>query len=101
MGSLKDVVHEAMSGYAVKGLNGYSELTMNAEQSLFTIVSTAIVKGKRTTTTSLIARVDNNQVFIDRDINNKPLIDALVQLGVPRTQIVLTNADEPVPETHK
>ena len=101
MGSLKEVLRDAMTDYAVKGLNGYSELTMNTDQSLFTVVSTAVVKGKRTTTTSLIARIDNNQVFIDYDINNKPLVDALVQIGVPRTQIILSYADEPVPETRK
>jgi hypothetical protein len=99
MGSLKDTVREVMSGYAVKGLNGYSVLTMDTDQSVFTIVSTAIVKGKQMTTTSLIARITNNQVFIDHDINNKPLVDALVQAGIPRTQIILAYADEPVPET--
>ena len=99
MDSLKDMVRDVVSGYAVKGLNGYSVLTMDADQSLFTVVSTAIVKGKRMTTTSLIARVANNQVFIDHDINNKPLVDALVQAGIPRKQITLTYADEPVPET--
>ncbi len=99
MGSLADSVREVMSGYAIRGLNGYSTLTMDADQSLLTIVSTALVKGKRTTTTSLIVRIDNNQVFIDHDINNKPLVDALVQAGIPRTQIILTYLGEPIPES--
>ena len=38
-------------------------------------------------------------IIIDRDINNKPLIDALVQAGVPRTQIILAYMGEPVPES--
>ena|SRR5689334_10014020 len=97
MGSLKDSVLRAMSGYAVEGLNGYSVLTMSADQSVLTIVSTATVEGKRMTTTSLIVRIDNDHVFIDHDINNKPLVDALVQAGIPRGKIVLAYSDEPIP----
>ena len=86
-----------MSGYAVKGLNGFSVLTMSADQSVLTIVSTATVKGKRMTTTSLIVRIDDDQVFIDHDINNKPLLEALVEAGIPHDKIVLTDAREPIP----
>jgi hypothetical protein len=99
MDSLKELVHKAMSKYAVKGLNGYSVLTMDADQSFMAIVSTAIVNGKRISSTSLIARIENNQVIIEQDINNKPLVDALVQAGIPRSQIILAYADEPEPET--
>ncbi len=101
MGSLKDVVLEVMSGYAVKGMNGFSVLTASADQSTFTIVSTAIVKGKRMTTTSLIARIENEQIFVEHDINNKPLVDALVQAGIPHEKIVLAYAGEPVTEVSR
>jgi hypothetical protein len=97
MGSLKDIVVQVMSGYAVKGLNGFSVLTMSADQSVLTIVSTANVKGKQMTTTSLIVRIDDNHVFIDHDINNKPLVDALIAVGIPRDQIVLNYVDESIP----
>ncbi|MBX3080898.1 MAG: XisI protein [Anaerolineae bacterium] len=99
MDSLKEIVLEAMSGYAVKGLNGFSVLTMSADHSVFTIISTATVKGKRTTTASLIVHLDNEHIFIDHDINNKPLVDALVQAGIPRQSIILAYAGEPVPES--
>lgn len=97
MGWLKVTVLKVMSGYAVKGLNGFSVLTMSADQSILTIVSIAIVKGKRMTTTSLIVRIDNDQVFIEHDINNKPLVDALVEAGIPHSKIILTYADESIP----
>jgi hypothetical protein len=32
-------------------------------------------------------------------MNNKPLIDALVQAGIPRAQIILAYAGENAPET--
>jgi len=97
VGSLKDIVVEAMSGYAVKGLNGSSVLTMSADQGVLAIISTALVKEQHTVTASLIVRVENDRVFIDHDINTKPLVDALVQAGIPRSQISL--AGEPSPET--
>lgn len=99
MDSLKHTLKEVMAGYAVKGLNGYSVLTMSADQSVLTIVSTANVKGKRLTTTSLIATVENEQILVEHDINSEPLVDALVQAGIPRSQIILAYAGEPVPES--
>jgi hypothetical protein len=93
---LKNVVQKIMSGYAVEGLNGFSVLTSSADGSLWTIVSTAIVNGKRLTTTSLIARIENDRVFIDHDINNKPLVDALVEAGVSRENIILTYINDQV-----
>jgi len=97
MDSLKDVVREVMSSYAVKGLNGFSVLTMSADQSVFTIVSTALIKGKQMTTTSLIVRIENDYVFIEHDINNKPLSEALVEAGIPHQKLILAYAGELLP----
>jgi hypothetical protein len=97
--SLKETVIAVMSGYAVKGLNGFSVLTMSADQSILTVVSTAVVKGKRMMTVSLIARIDGDHVYIDHDINNKPLVDALIEAGIPQNKITLTYTGEPVSVT--
>jgi|SRR5712691_2060297 len=99
MDSLKEIVREAMAGYAVKGLNGYSVLATTPDQSFLTVVSVANVKGQHLTTTSLIVHIDADKVIIEHDINNKPLVDALIQAGIPRKQIILAYAGEPVPET--
>jgi hypothetical protein len=99
MGSLKEIVADAMAGYAVKGLNGYSVLTSTPDQRFLTIVSVADVKGLHLTTTSLIAHIEADQVIIEHDINNKPLVDALLQVGIPREKIILAYAGEPVPAT--
>ena len=98
MASLKDTVVEAMSGYAVKGLNGYSVLTTSPERDFLAVVSVANVRGQHVTTTSLIVHVQADKVIIECDINNKPLVDALIQAGIPRSQIILAYAGEPVPE---
>jgi hypothetical protein len=98
MATLKEIVQAAMAGYAVKGLNGYNVLTATPAQDLMTIVSVAMVKGHRITTTTLIAHIQGDVVVIEADANNKPLVDALVQAGLPRSQIILAYAGEPVPE---
>ena len=98
MASLKETVLEVMSGYAVKGLNGYSVMTSTADQRFHTIVSVANVKGQRLATTSIIVHLERDSVIIEHDINSKPLVDALVQAGIPRTKIILAYAGEPVPE---
>ncbi len=98
MASLKEIVLEVMSGYAVKGLNGYSVLTSTPDHRFLTIVSIANVKGQRLTTTSMIVHLEHNAVIIEHDINNKPLVDALVEAGVSRKKIILAYAGEPVPE---
>lgn len=46
----------------------------------------------------VLARVVDDLVIIEVDNTNKPLIDALEQRGVPRSQIVLAYAGEPVPD---
>ena len=99
MDSLKEIVQKTMTGYAIKGLNGYSVLTSTPDQSFLTVVSVANVKGQHLTTTSLIVHIDPDKVIIEHDINNKPLVDALIQAGIQRKQIILAYAGEPVPET--
>ena len=87
-----------MSEYTGEALNGYSYLTSSEDQQLFTVVSVGHVPGKRIVETGLIARVIGGQVVIERDVNDKPLVDALVQNGLHREQIVLAYAGEVVPE---
>jgi hypothetical protein len=96
--TLKEILRREMQAYAVVGLNGYSNLTTNTEGSLLTIISTAIVNGQRLSMASLIARLEQDAVIIEHDVNSKPLVDALLQAGVPRERIILAYAGEPVPE---
>jgi hypothetical protein len=93
-GYLKKIVIEQMQAYAVQGLNGKSYLTMNAEQDVLMVSSLSIQRQKRVTSVGLWVRLVNDYVVIERDMNTKPLVDALVQAGVPRERIVLAYAGE-------
>jgi hypothetical protein len=96
---LTDVVLSEVEGYAGKMLNGYAYLTVSPDHSVFTVVSVGKVKDERITNLSLLVRIVGEQVVIEQDDSNKPLVDALVQAGIPLNQIILDYAGEPVPET--
>ena len=98
MDTLKQTVKKAMEGYAVKGLNSDAYLTVSPDENLLTVVDIAHIHGQRVVATSLIVRLLNNQVVVEHDDNSKPLVDALLQMGIPRTRIVLAYAGENVPE---
>jgi hypothetical protein len=98
MDTLKDKVQQAISGYTGKGLNGYSFLIASPDQSAFTVVSVGYIKAQRIASADLIVRIIENQIIIERDDNDKPLVDVLVQIGIPREMIILAYAGEPAPE---
>lgn len=98
MDTLKEIVHEVVAGYAGKALNGYSYLTQNLEGDVYTVVDIARVKQQHISGVSLVVRIVDDKVIIERDQNNKPLVDALIQAGIPREMIILAYAGENVPD---
>ncbi|NJR12537.1 XisI protein [bacterium] len=87
-----------MEGYTGEGLNGFAYLQTDGFDRSFTVVTIAEFDGERFVEADLIIRIVGDQVIIERDQNDKQLVDALEQLGVPRSQIILAYAGEPVPE---
>lgn len=94
MATLSEVLRQTMAGYAGPALNGWSYLTSSDDQQFFTITSVGQVRDHHIVDTGLVARVAGDRIVIERDINDKPLVDALLQAGVPREQIVLAYAGE-------
>lgn len=98
MDTLSQTVREVVAGYAGRGLNGYSTLTQSANGDVLTIVTVAQQAGRHWTGVSVIVRIVGSHVVIERDQTDKMVVDALMQAGVPREQIILAYAGEPVPE---
>ena len=94
MDTLRETLQGVLAGYAGEMLNGYSYLTVNVDRTVFVIVGLGYAGDKHFVDTSLVARVADASIVIDYDINNKPLIEALLAAGVPRSQIVLAYAGE-------
>ncbi len=98
MDTLKDIVRREVGEYAGRMLNGISYLTVNKTEDVFVVVSIAKWKGEHIASSDMIVRLVNDLVVIEQDNNNKPLVDALVQAGIPREKIILTYAGETLPE---
>jgi hypothetical protein len=97
METLQHTLKAVVLGYTGLGLNDESLLTASDDGRLLTVVSIGQVRGETVVDTGLIVRMIGDIIVIDRDNNSKPLVDALLQAGVPREQIVLAYAGETVP----
>jgi hypothetical protein len=93
----KSTVLDVIAEYARKGLNSQSYLTHDDGDNLFSVFTVHTPSNK--SFLSLSVRVLPDLTIIDSDRNDKPLVDALIQAGIPRQQIILAYAGEPIPET--
>jgi hypothetical protein len=99
MDTINEIVHREVNDYVGQGANGYSYLIENPEQTAWSVVFVLNLDGKRVVRTGLIVRLWNNQVLIEQDTNDPPLVYGLTNAGIPRNQIILAYAGEPVPES--
>src|SRR5260221_7369860 len=99
MDTLKEIVDREVRSYVGHGVNGYSYLIANPDQTAWTVVFVLNIDGQRVVRSGLIVRLWKETVLIEQDTNEPPLVDALVQAGIPRSQIILAYAGEPVPES--
>ena len=98
MGTLRDMLYQVVEGYAGRALNGYSYLLSSPDRQVLAIVSVGSVRDRHIVDTGLVARLTGDRIIIERDVNDKLLVDALVDAGVTRKQIVLAYAGESVEE---
>lgn len=89
MDNLKSIVEKEMREYAGEGINGYTTFTQSDDQSIMSIVFVGQIRGEHFATVSIMVRIIGEQVIIEDDKTNKPLVDALVQVGIPREKITL------------
>lgn len=98
MDTLRETLEQTMMGYTGRALNGQSYLTTNDDHTLFTVISFGAIQNRHIVNTGLVARIVDNHIVIEHDANNKPLVDALLEAGIPREQIVLAYAGEKLEE---
>lgn len=94
MEDLKIILQKTLNDYAGEGLNSYAYLMNNADNTAFAVIASASVRGKPVVNTGVLARVENDMIIIERDMNDKQVVDALVQNGIPRNKIILAYAGE-------
>jgi hypothetical protein len=99
MDNLSAILEETMRWYAGRGANGRSYFMKDDAEQVMSVVAKFVFQDKHYVDTSLLARIVADRIIIEDDKTNKPLVDALLQAGVPREQIVLAYAGESVEET--
>ena len=99
MGKLKEILKETLDTYTGRALIGTSYLTASTDDNFFTVTTVAENTEKRVVNHSLTVRIESDLIIIEEDINNKPLVDALVQNGIDRKHIILAYAGESIPIT--
>jgi hypothetical protein len=92
------ILHQELLLYAKNPVNGVSLLTINQEENTFAVITIAKMQNRRFAEADIIVRCDADMIVIELDIHDKPLVDALVQAGIPRDKIILAYAGETVPE---
>lgn len=94
MDTLRATLEPILQGCAAKPLNGESYLTHDEAHAVYTVISIGHFREKRVVNAGLVVRVVGEQVIIEHDANDHPLVDALLQAGIPRSAIVLAYAGE-------
>src|SRR5262249_22794433 len=98
MDTMKDILKRTLESYTGEGLNGYSYLTSSADEQVFTSVCVGYLDGKQFVFADLIVRIIADKIVIDHDANSDPVYEELLEVGFPRSQIILAYAGEPAPE---
>jgi len=90
MGDLSHLVETVVDEYAVDTFDGVMYAMHNDAKTAFSV----IFAGDGSVLPVVLARIANDLIIVERDQTNKPLVDALVQAGVPRERIILAYAGE-------
>jgi len=94
VGELQEILEQAVRGYAGKGLNGVSYFVQSDDKIVMSVLAVAKARDAHIADASIIARLAGDCIIVEQDKTNKPLVDALVQAGVPRAKIILAYAGE-------
>src|SRR5687768_14139259 len=95
--TLKQILLEEMKKYTGEGLNDYPYLTTNEAEQIYTVIDIATIRDKRVVSTVLVTRIVQDNIIIEIDRHDKPLVDALGARSVPEKQIILAYRGDPIP----
>lgn len=98
--TLESIVREEVRKYAGNGRGANIILfpSLDDENKVYNVVAVDYPVRNEYALVLVFARVVGDKVVIEEDTTNKPLVDALLQRGIPREQIVLAYQGEPIPD---
>lgn len=100
MDQMVNILREEVRKYAGTGRGANIRLfpVLDDERSTYVVTAVDYPKREREAGVVVLARIVANTIIIEEDLTDKPLVDALLQRGIPRSQIVLAYANEPIPD---
>lgn len=100
MVELETVLCEEVRKYAANGTGINLRLlpVLDTDRQTYAVIAVDHPMRKAMAGVVVLARIAAGQIVIEEDTTDRPLVDALLQRGVPRERIVLAYAGEPLPE---
>lgn len=103
MDILKQTLREEVQKYAAggRGANILLFAILDDEQSIYAVNAVDYPKRQDVAGVVILARLVGNIVVIEEDMTDKKLVEALMQRGILRDQIVLAYDGEAIPDAEK
>jgi hypothetical protein len=98
MDALKKIVRQVLESYAGPAANGYLYLTISPDETTYAVTGVGKIGNQSFVNTGILLRLVADQVIIERDQTDKAVVDALLEAGVLRNQIMLAYAGETIAE---
>lgn len=100
MERVNEIVRTEVKKYAGSGRGANIRLfpVLDDLHQTYTVTAVDYPTHKATAMVVVLARVIGEQVVIEEDVTDRPLLDALLQQGLRREQIILAYQGEPVPD---
>jgi hypothetical protein len=97
MDDLAVTVKREVFRYAMPLFNSQTFLSLDDTRQVYVVLSVIDSTSPDGVVPVVMARIIGDVVVIEADNANKPLLDALLQAGVPREAIILAYEGEPIP----
>lgn len=101
MATLTEIVREEVNKYAAQGRGANILLfpLLDDLHQTYAVNAVDYPTRKNVAGVVVLARILGDKVVIEEDSTNKPLLDALLDRGVAREQVILAYAGEAVPQS--
>jgi XisI protein len=95
--NLPMIVHDAVKGYNLPGLDGDSYFIVDHVQQIYTVVDIPHLPRKQVSAIIVMARIVGDTVIIVEDLTDRPLYKELLRAGIARDKMVLEYTGEQLP----
>ena len=97
MATLKEILVSELEKYAGEGVNALTFPVFDEQRQHYAIAIIDHPKRKQPTDVIILARIAGDKIVIEEDMTDKKLVDALLQQGITREQIILAYDGEAAP----